>query len=121
MTALPEVTELRNRLTGPLFLPGDPGYDAERATFNLNTPLTPAIVVGAASPDDVRHAVRFAVANGLAVALRGGGHLQPRTGEGQLLLTLDRMNAVHVDPVRATAVTTGTPRWGQVTAAAAEH
>ncbi|MEU4532094.1 FAD-binding oxidoreductase [Micromonospora ureilytica] len=121
MNDLPDVNVLRDQLTGPLFVPGDPGYDDECATFNLNTPLAPAIAVGAATPDDVRNAVRFAAINGLAVAVRGGGHLQPRSGVGQLLLTLDRMNSVRIDPVRATARITGTPRWSQVTSAASEH
>ncbi len=117
----PDVTELRGQLTGPLFLPGEPGYDTERATFNLNTPLTPAVVVGAGSAADVRLAVRHAAAHGLAVAVRGGGHLQARTAAGQLLLTLDRMTSVAVDPARATARITGAPRWGEVVAAAAAH
>ncbi|GLY99875.1 oxidoreductase [Actinoplanes sp. NBRC 103695] len=115
------LSELRSRLAGPVFVPGDPGYDEERATFNLNTPLTPAVVVGAATAADVQHAVRFAAGNGLAVATRGGGHLQPRTGEGQLLLTLDRMTSVTVDPRASSVRITGSPRWGDITAAAGVH
>ncbi|MEV6635701.1 FAD-binding protein [Actinoplanes sp. NPDC051470] len=116
-----QINDLRSQLTGPVFVPGDPGYDEERATFNLNTPLTPAVVAAAASPGDVQLAVRFAAANGLAVAVRGGGHLQPRAGEGQLLLTLDRMTSVHVDAERAVARVTGSPRWQEVLAAAGPH
>lgn len=121
MTAQPDVTALTRELTGPVFRPGDPGYDEERWTFNLNMPLHPAIVVGAASVGDVQHAVRFAAGNGLAVATRGGGHLTPRDGAGQLLLTLDRITSVTVDPERSSARITGSPTWGQVTAGAAEH
>lgn len=114
MSAYLDVTGLRNQITGPVLLPGDPGYDNERATFNLNTPLTPAVAVGAATVEDVRAAIRFAARNALAVAIRGGGHLQPRTGEEHLLLTLDRMNSVVVDPERATVRIVGTPRWQQI-------
>jgi len=121
MTAQPDVSGLKSRLTGPVFLPGEPGYDAERATFNLNTPLAPAIVVGAASVGDVRTAIRYAAENGLAVATRGGGHLVPRDGAGQLLLTLDRMTTVTVDPERSAARVTGSPRWSQVMTVATAH
>ena len=121
MTAKPDVSELISRLTGPVFRPGEPGYDDERTTFNLNTPLRPAIVVGAASVEDVRTAIRFAAQNGLAVATRGGGHLAPRDGAGQLLLTLDRMTSVTVDAERSAVRVTGSPRWSQVLAAAGQH
>ncbi|BCY09324.1 FAD-binding oxidoreductase [Actinoplanes sp. L3-i22] len=116
-----DVTALASQLTGPIFLPGDPGYDLECATFNLNSPLTPAIVVGAASVRDVQLAIRFATGHGLAVAVRGGGHLQPRTGEGQLMLTLDRMTSWTVDASRASVRVTGSPRWGQLMAPLAAH
>ncbi|MEV6347493.1 FAD-binding protein [Actinoplanes sp. NPDC051851] len=121
MTDLPDLTRLKNQLTGPVFLPGDAGYDAERALFNLNRELVPAIVVGAATAADVQAAIRFAAEHGLAVATRGGGHLAPRDGAGQLLLTLDRMNSVTVDPGRRTARITGTPRWADVMGPAGEH
>ena len=121
MTAQPDIAELSSQLTGPVFRPGDAGYDEERATFNLNTPLRPAIVVGAASDGDVRAAIRFAARNGLAVATRGGGHLVPRDGAGQLLLTLDRMTSVTVDPDWSVVRVTGSPRWGQVLEAAGAH
>ncbi len=121
MTAQLDVAALKTRLTGPIFLPGDPGYDTECATFNLNTPLTPAIVVGAATVADVQAAVRFAADNGLAVATRGGGHLVPRTGKGQLMLTLDRMTSWTIDAPNASVRVTGSPRWGQLMEPLGEH
>lgn len=121
MTAQFDVTTLKSRLTGPIFLPGDSGYAAECATFNLNTPLTPAIVVGAATVADVRVAVRFAAENGLAVATRGGGHLAARTGNGQLMLTLDRMTSWTIDAPNASVRVTGSPRWGQLMEPLAAH
>ncbi|MGC4864825.1 FAD-binding oxidoreductase [Micromonospora sp. DT53] len=121
MTAQLDVAALKSQLTGPMFLPGDPGYDEERATFNLNTPLIPAIVVGAATVGDVQAAIRFAAGNGLAVATRGGGHLVPRSGAGQLLLTLDRMTSWRIDASRASVRVTGAPRWGQLMDPLAEH
>ena len=121
MTAKIDVAALKKQLTGPIFLPDDPGYDEERATFNLNTPLTPAIVVGAATVRDVQAAIRFAADTGLAVATRGGGHLAPHTGAGQLMLTLDRMTSWTIDAARESIRVTGSPRWGQLMEPLAKH
>ena len=35
---------------GPVFRPGDDGYDAERAGFNLTVDHHPELIVGAAGP-----------------------------------------------------------------------
>ncbi|XVU28919.1 FAD-binding oxidoreductase [Actinoplanes sp. CA-054009] len=113
------MTELQ-QLTGPVLRPGEPGYDEECRTQNLLTPLRPAIVVGAADVADVRAAVRYAAANKLAVAVRGGGHMQPYTAEGAVLVTLDRMAGVTVDAGRRTARVTGGARWQEVIDAAAK-
>ncbi|MFG1993976.1 FAD-binding oxidoreductase [Actinoplanes sp. NPDC048988] len=104
-----------------VFRPGEPEYAAACATFNVLAPLHPALVVDAASAADVQQAVRYAAANGLAVAVKGGGHLQPVPGDGAVLIILDRMAGVTVDPSSAVARVTGSARWGQVLDAAAEH
>ncbi|GAA0458872.1 FAD-linked oxidase [Paractinoplanes deccanensis] len=113
------IDRLREQVS--VLLPGEPGYAAACATFNVLTPMTPAVVVDAAGPADVQAAVRFAAANGLAVAVKGGGHLQPLPGDGAVLIVMDRMAGVTVDPAAATARVTGSARWGQVLDAAAEH
>jgi hypothetical protein len=46
--------------TAPVFRPGDRGYDAERAVFNLAVDHRPRLVVGARGPADVVAAVRLA-------------------------------------------------------------
>ncbi|MGV9676577.1 FAD-binding oxidoreductase [Nocardia sp. NPDC003482] len=66
---------LRGRLRGALVLPGDPTYGPAKtlvdARFNGNTP---AGVVQAAAPEDVRTAAAFAREHGLPIAARAGGH-----------------------------------------------
>jgi hypothetical protein len=109
---------LREHISGGVFVPGDPGYGAECLTYNLLTPLTPPIVVGAANVADVEAAVRFASANDMPIAVRGGGHLQPHTATDALLITLDRMTAVRIDEDSATAWVAGGARWADVLAAA---
>nr|WP_296071165.1 FAD-binding oxidoreductase [uncultured Actinoplanes sp.] len=111
---------LAGAVAGPVFRPGDPGYDAECYTFNPMAPLRPAVAVGATSPADVQAVVRFAKANGLAVAVRGGGHMQASPAEDAVLVTLDRMSDVTVDDDRRTARVTGAARWGEVIGVAAK-
>lgn len=115
-----DFAKLADEVAGPVFRPGDPGYDAECFTYNLLTPLRPAVAVGATSPADVQVAVRFARDNGLAVAVRGGGHMQPFTAEGAVLVTLDRMSGVTIDDDARSARVTGGARWAEVIDAAAK-
>lgn len=105
---------LRDHVTGAVFVPADVGYAAECATFNLLAPLWPPVVVGAASVADVEAAVRFAAANDMPVAVRGGGHSQPHQADGAVLVTLDRMTAVQIDEDSAIARIAGGARWGDV-------
>jgi FAD/FMN-containing dehydrogenase len=116
-----DIAKLRSAVDGPVLTPQDPGYAHECRTFNLASPLTPAVVVGAASPEDVSAAVRFAAANDLPVAVRGGGHMQPYTADGAVLVTLDRMNKVEINPEAPSVRVTGAARWQDVLDAAAPH
>ncbi len=44
MGSVPDVSELREALTGDVLLAADPGYPQASSTFNLNTPLEPAVI-----------------------------------------------------------------------------
>lgn len=110
---------LRDHVTGAVFVPGEIGYAAECSTFNLLTPLTPPVAVGAASVADVEAAVRFASANEMPIAVRGAGHSQPHHASDAVLVTLDRMTAVQIDEDSAVARIAGSARWGDVVEATA--
>ncbi|GAB3275199.1 FAD-binding oxidoreductase [Kineosporia babensis] len=114
MVSAADVVALRAQVSGQVLLPGEPGHDIEAFTFNLLTPLNPAVVVAASSPQDVQAAVRFAADNALGVAVRGGGHVQPDPASSAVLITLDAMNSVVIEPETRTARITGTPRWQDV-------
>ncbi|WP_197538008.1 FAD-binding oxidoreductase [Actinoplanes missouriensis] len=121
MTPKTAYQQLVDVVNGPVMFPGDPGYEAECRTQNLLTPLRPAIAVGAVDVSDVRAAVRYANVNKMAVAIRGGGHMQPNSAEGAMLITLDRMAGVTVDAERRTARVTGGIRWQEVVDATAKE
>ncbi|WP_280267085.1 FAD-binding oxidoreductase [Nocardia wallacei] len=66
---------LRTCLRGTLTLPDDAEFGSATALFDPQFDTgTPAAAVAAATPDDVRAAVTFARAQGLAITARAGGH-----------------------------------------------
>ncbi|RKN38214.1 FAD-binding oxidoreductase [Streptomyces hoynatensis] len=113
------VNALRTKVRGAVLLPGEEGYDRERAAFNTALDHRPALIVGAAEAADVREAVAFAGCCGLPVAVRGTGHGASVPADGGLLITTARLKGVRVDARKATAHVAAGSRWEEVTAAAA--
>lgn len=98
--------ELRMAQLGPVLVPGDPAYDETRKVWNGMFDRRPAVIAQCMGVADVQAAVGFARANGLVVAVRGGGHScsGASTTEGGMLIDLGLMRGVHVDPDRRVAV-----------------
>jgi FAD/FMN-containing dehydrogenase len=101
--------------------PNEPGYADEVGTWNLSVRLRPAVVVGAAGPEDVVRAVRWATERGLAIGVNATGHGAVPNADGALLVTTHRMAQVSVDPILATATVAAGARMRDVTAAAAPY
>ena len=114
-----ETDALRRDLDGPLLLPGEAGYD-ERLGFNRLLDPHPALVVGARGPGDVAAAVRFAVAHGLPVAVKGTGHGATLSCDGGVLVTTERMAGVTIDAKARTARVGAGTVWRQVVQKAAQ-
>ncbi|MEJ2865463.1 FAD-binding oxidoreductase [Actinomycetospora flava] len=111
-----------DRVAGPVLRPGDDGYDAELAGFDLSVRPHPAVVVGAAGAADVLAAVRHATARGLAVGVQATGHGPTvPAGDDTLLITTRRMDGVRVDPVARTAWIEAGATWEHVLPAVAPH
>src|SRR4051812_27601385 len=94
---------LRRQVAGPVLEPGDAGYDDEVATWNTSTSQRPPIVVGAMCADDVAATVRFALRQGLSVAVQATGHGASFPVEDGILINTRRMTSVCVDVQRGTA------------------
>jgi len=92
--------ELRDRLTGTLLEPGDPGYDEARRVWNGMIDRHPRAVVRAGSVADIAPVLETARRTGLPLAVRGGGHNIAGHGtvEGGLVLDLGGLRDVVVDP-----------------------
>jgi FAD/FMN-containing dehydrogenase len=106
---------------GPVFRPGDEGYDAETSGYQVADPHRPDLVVGATSAEDVVAAVRHAADRGLPVAVQTSGHGRGAPLEGGVLISTHRMRGVRVDPATGTARIAAGTRWAQVVEAAAVH
>ena len=102
-----DIADLRGRITGKITDRNDPGYqDAWKQNWNqLRPERYPDLIVQVASDLDVVESVRFARANGLKVAVRGGGHAWCGTPlrKGGMLIDLSRLSEVMINPAARTA------------------
>jgi FAD/FMN-containing dehydrogenase len=85
---------------GPTIRPGEPRFDQLRQLWNARSEAIPALIVQPTDADDVALAVRFAVDEGLSVAVRSGGHgVDGRAmADDALVIDMSTMKEVDVDP-----------------------
>jgi FAD/FMN-containing dehydrogenase len=119
----PAAAELRFRLRGGLYEPGDPAYADACALFNAMVERRPRYVASCAAPDDVVAALAFARAHGLPVAVRAGGHSVTGASlcDDGVVLDLRPMADVEVDAQRRIARVGGGATWAAVDRATQEH
>ena len=110
---------LRAAVHGRVLVPGDNSYDPARMVWNGTIDRRPAAVVSCAGTGDVVAALRFAQAQGLEVAVRGGGHSLPgfSASDGGVVIDLSRMRGVEVNPDGTAATVGGGCTWGDFDAA----
>jgi FAD/FMN-containing dehydrogenase len=91
---------LKMRLRGPLFLPGDVGYEESRTVWNAMIDRAPAAVARCLGSADVIACVQFARDNDILLCIKAGGHniAGLATADGALMLDLSLMRGVWVDP-----------------------
>jgi FAD/FMN-containing dehydrogenase len=95
------IDALRVAIDGQVILPGDADFDFSRLIWNGAIDRAPAVVARCTSPADVAAALGWAQANGIEVAVRGGGHNVAGTAiaEDGLTIDLSELATVVVDPV----------------------
>jgi FAD/FMN-containing dehydrogenase len=103
-------------LRGELLTGADEGYEEARKLYNGMIDRHPAVIVRCADVADVIAAVRYARAQGLKVAVRGGGHNGAGLGSCNdgLVVDLAAMRGTRVDPEAGTVRAEGGCRWGDV-------
>ncbi|AWS43368.1 FAD-binding oxidoreductase [Streptosporangium sp. 'caverna'] len=118
---LPEdAAALAAAVAGSVLLPGDVGYDDERAVFNLNHDLVPAVIVVAESAADVQATVAFAAGQHRPVLVKTTGHQMVGPAHGSVVIATRRMNHVAIDAIGRTARVGAGAIWTEVVAEAAK-
>ena len=108
--------ELRTTFRGKLIAPEDDEFDAARRVWNGMIDRRPALIAQCSGAADVLAAVNFARANGLLVAVRGGGHsfAGHSVCDDGVVIDLSRMRSVRVDLSTKTVRAEGGSVWGDV-------
>lgn len=96
---------LKMRLKGPVFVPGDAGYEESRTVWNAMIERKPAMVARCIGIADVIACVQFAREHKLLLCIKGGGHniAGLATADGALMLDMALMRGVWVDTQRKIA------------------
>ncbi len=99
------IDNLRMRLKGPIFVPGEVGYDESRTVWNAMIDRNPAVVVRCLGVADVITCVQFAREHNLLICIKGGGHniAGLATADGAMMLDMSLMHGVWVDTQRKVA------------------
>src|ERR1051326_2204068 len=110
------ITECRGQFRGPVLEPHDAGYDEARKVYNGMIDRRPRLIAKCTDVADVMAAVHMARANNLRVSIRGGGHNAAGLGvcDDGLVIDLERMNYVRVDPSSRTVLVGGGCKWKDV-------
>jgi len=116
VTTLEGLEELRPQLKGGLITPEDAAYEEARKVYNGMIDKHPALVVSCRDTADVRAAIAYGRAQGLDIAVRGGGHNGAGFGtvDGGLVIDLSPMSWVRVDPATKTAQVGGGCKLGDI-------
>lgn len=117
-------SEFKRVFTGDVVTPADVGYEDALKRWAANAVRRALIVAFVRSNTDVALAIHFARANGLPIAVRGGGHNAggSSSSENGLVVDLSRyMNGCRIDEVNELAYVGGGAIWQTVDEAAIKH
>lgn len=100
----PDISDLKNKISGQIFVPGDAGYDNARKVYNAMIDKHPSVITVCRDVADVIESVKFAHQNNLCVAVRCGGHNGGGLGvcDNGLVIDLSGIKYVRVDPESST-------------------
>src|SRR6516165_9340378 len=100
LVAAERVEALRAQCSGQVLEPGDAGYEEARRVHNGLIDRHPGLIVRCQDTADVVDAVNLARDDGLEVSVRGGGHnvAGRAVTDGGLMIDLQAMKGIHVDP-----------------------
>ncbi|HEX2906842.1 MAG TPA: FAD-binding oxidoreductase [Phototrophicaceae bacterium] len=122
MMAYPETkVEAQQHVTGQVITPADTDYEQIRRGWNLALDQYPALILVAATAQDVVTGVRFANQQGLGIAIRATGHGVQYPADDNLLIVTSRLTGVEVDVKNRTVRVEAGAKWQQVLAQVTPH
>jgi len=119
----PSLQSFGTGLSGTVIRRGDAGYDQARRVWNGMIDRSPAAIFRCSSTADVVAAVNFAREEGLALAVRGGGHNAAGLAlvDDGLVIDLSGMRGIRVDAGKRVAYVQGGALWRDLDAATHAH
>ncbi|MGH3412377.1 MAG: FAD-binding oxidoreductase [Marmoricola sp.] len=122
-TAESPITRLRGLVRGDVVGASDVEYDDSRRVWNGDIDRRPLVIARCLDEADVQAAVRFATAQGLEIAVRGGAHSMSGASvvDDGIVIDLSLMNQVRVDPGIRRATVAGGALLRDVDAATQAH
>ena len=103
------IDQLKTAIVGRVIGPDDPEYDDARKVFIGSIDRRPAVIVRAASTDDVARVIALARETQLPFSVRGGGHSNAGYGVVDDGIVLD-MSALKAGTIDHGATRRGLPR-----------
>jgi FAD/FMN-containing dehydrogenase len=115
--------ELRSRLRGGLYEPGEPAFADTCTLFNAMIERRPRLVARCSNVDDVVASIAFARKQGLELAVRAGGHSVTGRSlcDDGLVIDLRDLHDVEVDRERRVARVGGGATWADIDRACQRH
>jgi FAD/FMN-containing dehydrogenase len=111
-----KLAEFSASLRGRVVQPGDADYDSSRRVYNAMIDRHPRLIVYCRDVADVMQSVRFAGAQSLILAVRGGGHNGGGLGicDDGLVIDLSNLKGIRVDAAARTVRVEGGCTWADV-------
>jgi FAD/FMN-containing dehydrogenase len=118
-----QIEALRRSFEGDIIRPSDAAFDDARRVWNAIHDRRPGVILRPRDAADVATAIRFGRERGLEIAVRSGAHSATghSTTDGGLVIDLQRLRGVTVDPERQTARVNGGALLGELDIAAQQH
>ncbi|CAL1702341.1 unnamed protein product [Somion occarium] len=119
-----DFVSFKKQFKGDLVTPSDPGYEEAIDRWAHNAARRAKVVAFVKDPQDVSLAIKYAKANALPIAIRGGGHSAAGTSSSEDGLVIDLskyINGVTVDAEKRLAYIGGGAVWKTVDHAAIQH
>ncbi len=109
------VKDLASRFSGEILTAGSPEYETSRKIWNSMIDRRPGAIARCRGPEDVQAAVRFAAAQNIYPAIRGGGHNAAGLAmvDDGLVIDVSLMKGISVDAASLTATAQAGLTWGE--------